>query len=103
MRVHDVEFRRSIQRALEGFRTGTVREAALYLFKTLAYPTSRTTQLAIPSFVELQKTFDNPEGKFDLVAGRVDEWRSVDFVFQLTKEEVLISCHFSRKRGWIEN
>lgn len=75
-----------IQDALKGFASGNLRDNARRLFETLGYRSERRIDLS-PNTVEtfLKEFVQDKELKETAL---VSHWRSVDFLFQLTSDEI---------------
>lgn len=78
----------SLKEALKSFSEGNLTEKCIGLFNKLGYVTERTAPLYKPTFKEFRDSYieDKP---FDETKAKVDEWKYVDLLFQLSKEEVL--------------
>ncbi|NCC60347.1 MAG: hypothetical protein EOM12_05285 [Verrucomicrobiae bacterium] len=80
--------RQHIQDALGEFESGSLRKASLALLQTLGYKSEKTLDLdgSPDAFVE---QFDNsPDQPFNKDKALFDDWKSVEFLFQLTDEEL---------------
>jgi len=81
------EFKTNIQEALQAFARGNLTKNSLELFAKLGYVTERRAPLDKPTFDEFQDTYISDQ-KFDQTKARVKEWKYVDLLFQLSREEV---------------
>lgn len=81
------EFKTNIQDALQVFAKGNLTKNSLELFSKLGYNTERRAPLDKPTFEEFQDTYISDQ-KFDEAKARVKEWKYVDLLFQLSREEV---------------
>jgi len=81
------EFKTNIQEALQAFAKGNLTKNSLDLFGKLGYVTERRAPLDKPTFEEFQYTYISDQ-KFDKNKARVKEWKYVDLLFQLSREEV---------------
>ena len=81
------EFKINIQEALQAFAKGNLTKNSLELFGKLGYITERCAPLDKPTFEEFQDTYISDQ-KFDKNKARVKEWKYVDLLFQLSREEV---------------
>ena len=78
-----------IKSAIQQFSHASLTENALNLFKTLGYNTERQATLDSPTYATFKDSFINDHSKFNEEKASVKEWKSVDLLFQLSKEEVL--------------
>lgn len=83
----DKETKAEIIAALGRFEGGNLARNATRLFDALGYRSEKTVELEPRSYAGLQPLFDL-QRQLNLADALVDEWRSVDVVFQLTDEEV---------------
>ncbi len=81
------EFKTNIQEALQAFAKGNLTKNSLNLFSKLGYVTERRAPLDKPTFEEFQDTYISDQ-RFDEAKARVKEWKYVDLLFQLSREEV---------------
>jgi adenine-specific DNA-methyltransferase len=81
------EFKTNIQEAIHEFAKGNFSKNSLELFGKLGYITERRAPLDKPTFEEFQETYISDQ-KFDKNKARVKEWKYVDLLFQLSREEV---------------
>lgn len=80
-------FKTNIQEALQAFAKGNLTKNSLELFSKLGYVTERRAPLDKPTFEEFQDTYISDQ-RFDEAKARVKEWKYVDLLFQLSREEV---------------
>lgn len=76
-----------IQEAIQAFANGNLTSNGLNLFEHLGYITERRAPLERKSFVEFQDTYISDQ-RFDEAKARVKEWKYVDLLFQLSREEI---------------
>lgn len=76
-----------IQEAIQAFANGNLTSNGLNLFEHLGYITERRAPLERKSFVEFQDTYISDQ-RFDEAKARAKEWKYVDLLFQLSKEEI---------------
>lgn len=81
------EFKTNIQEAFQAFSKGNLTKNSLELFGKLGYVTERRAPLDKPTFEEFQDTYVSDQ-RFDETKARVKEWKYVDLLFQLSREEV---------------
>ena len=77
-----------ISNSLKSFASGNLTSNALKFFETLGYITDRQAPLHIPTFEEFKDTYIDGR-KFDETKAKVEEWKYVDLLFQLSEYEVL--------------
>lgn len=75
--------------SLQAFASGNFTANALSLFQALGYVTERQAPLHKKSKEEFRDTFISSDKRFDETKARFAEWKYVDLLFQLSKEEVL--------------
>ncbi len=75
--------------SLQAFGSGNFTSNALSLFQALRYVTERQAPLHKKSKEEFRDTFISADKRFDETKARFTEWKYVDLLFQLSKEEVL--------------
>ncbi len=76
-----------IKRALQRFSDGNLAENARHLLNVLGYDSERRIDLE-PNTADGFLSAFNLEGKINRDRALLDEWESVDFLFQLTEEEI---------------
>ncbi len=78
----------AIREAIQAFTSGDLTHNSLALFKTLGYNTERQAPLDNPTYSMFKEAFisDKP---FNEAKAKTGEWKHVDLLFQLTKEEIL--------------
>src|SRR5882757_3603909 len=76
-----------IKLSLGAFKTGNFTSNGLNFFQTLGYITDRMAPLHKPSFAEFKGTYIEDK-KFDETKAKANEWKYVDLLFQLSKEEL---------------
>ncbi len=84
-----VDIRKDIEGALKNFGTGSVVANATKLFQTLGYNTERSLSLPHQTYPAFKESFVGDAARFDEGKALVSQWKKVDLLFQLTKEEVL--------------
>jgi adenine-specific DNA-methyltransferase len=82
------QIKTNIKEALQSFAKGNITEKSLELFEELGYITSRRAPLYKPTYTEFKDTYIG-DRKFDETKAKASEWKYVDLLFQLSKEEVL--------------
>ncbi|MDE0041160.1 MAG: hypothetical protein OXT74_03940 [Candidatus Poribacteria bacterium] len=83
------EPKKIIEDALHQFTDGNLADNAKRLLNVLGYESERTMRLR-PNTAErfLEEFNQDPERRMNLERGLVKEWASIDFIFQLSKDEV---------------
>lgn len=82
------QIKNNIKFSLQSFANGNLTANALKLFQALGYVTERQASLYEPTFAEFKETYV-ADKKFDATKAKVSDWKYVDLLFQLSKEEVL--------------
>jgi adenine-specific DNA-methyltransferase len=85
--MNEEQLRRAIESALHRFAQDSLFDNALYLFATLGYHSTRRLRLAPNNAAEFCANFD-PEGRLRQDQARLAEWEAVEFLFQLTGDEL---------------
>ncbi len=86
---NDLELKKQIEVNLQSFLSGDLRRNALQFFETLGYESDKIIELQ-PNTPEGFKTFlsENSKKLTNEKKAYLDEWETVDFLFQLTDEEI---------------
>ena len=85
--MNALQTRKNIERALKGFQHGALLINANNLLNALGYESDITVELESNLAEEFISYFDQ-FGKLNRERAMVDEWESIDFLFQLTEEEI---------------
>ena len=85
--MNELHERKNIEQALKGFQRGALVMNAKNLLNTLGYESELTIDFESSLAEEFISYFDL-FGKLDRERAMVDEWESIDFLFQLTEEEI---------------
>jgi len=83
-----IDLKKDIQTALQGFATGNLTGQSLKLFKTLGYKTDRQSPFGQKTFQCFKDSFLDGNNRFDEKKAFVSEWKYIDLLFQLSKEEM---------------
>ena len=83
------QIKNDIKFFIQAFASGNLTTNALNLFQALGYVTERQAPFHKKTNEEFAETFISTEKKFDKLRARFAEWKYVDLLFQLSKEEVL--------------
>ena len=88
--MNDKEVKLAIQSAIKNFSKETLTDQAINLFKTLGYNTERQSPFISKSYKEFKDNYGEcfEEKKFNEKKALVKEWKSIDLLFQLTRDEV---------------
>ncbi|GAB61844.1 MAG: hypothetical protein DWB56_08055 [Candidatus Jettenia sp.] len=82
------DLRQKIKEAIQQFDNGNLSENALNLFQVLGYITERQAPLGKPTYATFKDSFIDDQSRFDENKALVKEWKYVDLLFQLSKEEM---------------
>ena len=85
--MNELQTRKNIQQALKSFQHGTLVMNARDLLNALGYESEITVELESNLAEEFISYFDQ-FGKLNRERAVADEWESIDFLFQLTEEEI---------------
>lgn len=85
--MHPTEHKHQIADALGRFGQGPLRDNAIALFETLGYHSNLRLDLPDHTPAAFLADFD-PANNLDHARALVDEWQTVDFLFQLTEREI---------------
>lgn len=85
----NVDFKRTIESNLREFLSNDLKGSSLKLLNTLGYSSDKTIILE-PNTAQGFTSFlkKNGAGKVNETKAHMDEWKSVDFLFQLTDTEI---------------
>lgn len=83
------QIKNDINFSIQDFTNGNFTVNALKFFNVLGYVTERQAPFHKKTKEEFAETFISPEKKFDKAKARYNEWKYIDLLFQLSKEEVL--------------
>src|SRR5918992_2821058 len=86
--MNDLRFKDEIQKALNAFNGGNLRDSARKLFKTLGYSSDKQIDLSPNTAASFLAEFDSKQ-TLNRDHALIAEWRSVDMLFQLTSEELI--------------
>lgn len=81
------EIKESIKSAIQTFAKSNLTEKSIELFEKLGYVTERRAPLHKPTFVEFKDTYIGDK-RFDEAKAKAEDWKYVDLLFQLSKEEI---------------
>ena len=78
----------SIKASIETFSSGNLTDNSLSLFRVLGYNTARQQPLPDKTFACFKEYYLDSDSSFNEEKALTKEWRQIDLLFQLTKEEV---------------
>jgi adenine-specific DNA-methyltransferase len=81
------QIKTNIKESLSQFGKGNLTETSLNFFENLGYISDKQAPLDSPTFEEFQDNYVGDKN-FDIVKAKVNEWKYVDLLFQLSREEV---------------
>jgi hypothetical protein len=84
----DKEVKLAIQYAIKDFSKETLTDQAIHLFKTLGYNTERQNPFPQKNYHFFKESFLDGDSRFNQEKALVKEWKSIDLLFQLTRDEV---------------
>lgn len=84
----EFETKSNIETSLENFQKGDLYQNAINLFEVLGYNTKRQAPLEKKDYNTFKSSFIEDINKFNEEKALVKEWKYVDFLFQLSKEEI---------------
>lgn len=87
-----IKNKHEIKLAIESFSEGSLTKNALNLFEILGYNTERQAPLAKPSYGEFREMYVEENSRFIEKNALVEEWKYIDLLFQLSKEEIQKQC-----------
>ena len=74
----------NIKESLSKFEKGNLTETSLRFFENLGYTSDKQASLDSPTFEEFQDNYI-VDKSFDEVKAKVNDWKYIDLLFQLTK------------------
>jgi adenine-specific DNA-methyltransferase len=83
-----IEIKKSIQEAIQQFKTGNITDNAIALFNCLGYNTDRQSPLSKPTFDTFRDSFIADHCRFHEEKALANSWKYVDLLFQLSKDEI---------------
>ncbi len=86
----ETEIKQGIASAIKAFGSGVLTGNAIHLFNTLGYNTARQAPFTHKNYAEFKDNYGHAftEKNFSADKALTKEWKSVDLLFQLTKDEV---------------
>ena len=88
--MNDKEVKIAIQSDIKDFSKNNLTDQAIHLFNILGYNTERQDSFISKNYKEFKDRYGEcfEEKKFNEEKALVKEWKSVDLLFQLTRDEV---------------
>lgn len=90
--MSSIDIKKQIELAIKNFNNGNLTQNSINLFESLGYNTERQSPLDNNNFKEFEESYiknnSNVE-KFDRNKALISEWKYIDLLFQLSKQEVL--------------
>ena len=98
------QHKNDIKNALQRFTNGNLAHNARHLLDTLGYRSKRTISLEPNTAAEFIDNFD-PSNTMNAERALLDQWESIDLLFQLTGDEITLSDQptFGFEGGGIDN
>jgi hypothetical protein len=78
----------NIRASLQSFASGSLTDNTLNLFEVLGYNTSRRFELSQPTYDGFKEDFPDVVAAIKSDKACIDDWLSIDLLFQLTSEEM---------------
>jgi RNA polymerase primary sigma factor len=88
MTVSELQIKQAIEQALRSFSTGYLATNAIALFHSIGYQSDKKLDFYPRTSANFITTFDQ-DSKLNLKNALLNEWLSVDFLFQLTWDEII--------------
>ena len=82
-----LDLKYNIRDGLQAFQQRPLAEAAMGLFETLGYHSEKRFALSPNTAEQFQQAFD-PQKRLNAEKALVDQWKSVDVLFQITDDEI---------------
>lgn len=84
----EADTKKIIKSALQSFRDGDLSQKSLKLYQTLSYNTERQNPFSEKTYRFFKESFLDGDTRFSEVKALVSEWKYVDLLFQLSKDEI---------------
>jgi len=82
------ELKQQIQEALTEFSKGKLAASSKRLLNVLGYESDRTVQLSPNTYKGFSELFQAMPSNFDQEKAKVQDWQSIDIIFQLTEDDI---------------
>jgi hypothetical protein len=86
--MNDKELKQAIQSAVKSFASGNLTDQSISFFQTIGYDTKLQNPFTDKTFAFFKDSFLEGDSRFNEHKAFVQEWKSIDLLFQLTREEV---------------
>jgi hypothetical protein len=84
----EADTKKIIKSALQSFGGGDLSQKSLKLYQTLSYNTERQNPFSEKTYHFFKESFLDGDTRFNEVKALVSEWKYVDLLFQLSKDEI---------------
>ncbi len=92
--MSDLEIKQNIQSVLKSYIDANLTEKSLNLFKTLGYNTKRQAPLDKKTYKGFKDAYLDGNIRFNEDKAVVSEWKYIDLLFQLSKDEITTQIGF---------
>jgi very-short-patch-repair endonuclease len=92
-----IETKKKIENCLRSFSQGSLTKNSLKLFATLGYNTDRQASLEKPAYSAFKAAYAETNNRFNEEKAFVKEWKYVDLLFQLSKDELSFDPRLFKK------
>jgi hypothetical protein len=89
--MNDKELKQAIQSAVKSFAssgTGSLTDQTIAFFQTIGYDTNLQNPFTEKTFASFKESYLEGNSRFNEQKAFVEEWKSIDLLFQLTRAEV---------------
>ncbi len=86
--MSDKDVKLAIQSAVKSFASGDINDQSITLFQILGYNTARQNPFPKKTFSYFKDSFLEGNLRFNEDKAQVKEWKFIDLLFQLTREEL---------------
>ncbi|OGL42759.1 MAG: hypothetical protein A2161_08945 [Candidatus Schekmanbacteria bacterium RBG_13_48_7] len=83
-----IELKTKIKNLIENFKEGNLTDLSLSLFKDLGYKTDRQSPFIQKTYQFFKDSFLDNATRFNQAKALVSEWKYIDLLFQLSKDEI---------------
>ena len=84
----EADTKKIIKSALQSLRDGDLSQKSLKLYQTLSYNTERQNPFSEKTYRCFKESYLEGDTRFSEVKALVSEWKYVDLLFQLSKDEI---------------
>lgn len=84
----EADTKKLIQSALQSFKDGDLTQKSIGLFQALGYNTDRQNFFSEKTYRFFRESFFNDDTRFSEEKALVPEWKYIDLLFQLSKDEI---------------